>query len=43
MPFLNREPETPYAVGLLIVLGLIMIVAALRYLPFFLHEILGVQ
>jgi hypothetical protein len=43
MPLLNREPETPYALGLLIALGLIMTVAVVRYFPFFLHEILGVR
>jgi hypothetical protein len=42
MPFLNREPETPYTVGLLIVLGLMLIVTVVRYSPFF-HEILGVR
>ena len=43
MPLLNRQPETPYIRGLLVVLGLIMAVAALRYFPFFLREILGVR
>jgi hypothetical protein len=43
MPILNRQPETPYAMGLRIVLGLIMVVAALRYFPFFLHQIFGVR
>jgi hypothetical protein len=43
MPILNRQPETPYVIGLLIVLGLIMVVAAFRYFPFFLHEIFGVR
>jgi hypothetical protein len=43
MPFLNRQPETPYTVGLLIVLGLIMVGAAFHYFPFFLREILGVR
>jgi hypothetical protein len=43
MPLLNREPETPHALGLLMVLGLIMLAAMLRYFPFFLHQIFGVQ
>jgi hypothetical protein len=43
MPLLNRQPETPQTLGLLIVLGLIMVVATLRYFPFFLHQILGVR
>jgi len=41
MPFLNREPETPYTVGLLIILGLIILIAAVRYFPFFLHQVFG--
>ena len=43
MPLLNRQPETPYIRGLLVVLGLILAISALRYLPFFLREILGVR
>ena len=43
MPLLNREPEIPYILGLLIVLALIMGIAVLRYPPFFLHQILGVR
>lgn len=43
MPFLNRKPETPYTVGLLIVLGLMMALAAVRSLPFFLHQVFGVR
>jgi hypothetical protein len=43
MPLLNRQPETPYIQGLLIVLAIILLATVLRYLPFFLHEILGVR
>jgi hypothetical protein len=43
MPILNRQPEAPYIQGLLIVLGLIMAGAAVRYFPFFLHEVFGVR
>jgi hypothetical protein len=43
MPFLNRKPETPYTVGLLIVLGLIMAVAVIRDPLFFLHQVFGVR
>jgi hypothetical protein len=43
MPLLNREPEAPHALGLLIILGMIFAVAVVRYFPFFLHEILGVR
>ena len=43
MPLLNRQPETPYILGLLVVLGLIVVIAALRYFPFFLHQVLGVR
>jgi hypothetical protein len=43
MPILNRQPETPYTVGLLIILGLIMLIAAVHYFPFFLHQVLGVR
>jgi hypothetical protein len=43
MPLLNRQPETPYIRGLLIVLGLILFVSGLRYFPFFLHQVLGVR
>jgi uncharacterized membrane protein YgdD (TMEM256/DUF423 family) len=41
MPLLNRRPEAPYIQGLLVILGLILFSAALRYLPFFLHQVLG--
>ena len=37
MPLLNRQPEPSYALGLLIVLGLILLIAFARYTPFFLH------
>lgn len=43
MPLLNRQPETPYILGLLVVLALVIVVAALRYFPFFLHQVLGVR
>jgi hypothetical protein len=43
MPFLSRQPETPYIVGLLIILGLILLIAALRYFPFFLHQVFGLR
>jgi len=43
MPILNREPEVPYILGLLVVLGLVMLIAAIRYFPFFLHEVFGVR
>jgi hypothetical protein len=43
MPLLNREPDTPYIFGLLLVLALIMFISSIRYLPFLLHEILGVH
>ena len=43
MPLLNRRPEAPYVQGLLVILGLILLAAALRYFPFFLHEVLGVR
>jgi hypothetical protein len=43
MPLLNREPETPYTLGLLLILGVIIIIAVIRHPPFFLHEILGVR
>jgi hypothetical protein len=43
MLLLNRQPETPYILGLLVVLGLILVIAALRYFPFFLHQVLGVR
>jgi hypothetical protein len=43
MPILNREPETPSTLGLLIVLGLILVIAVVRYYPFFLHEVFGVR
>jgi hypothetical protein len=43
MPLLNREPETPYILGLLTILALIMVIAVVRYLPFFLHQVLGVK
>ena len=43
MPLLNRQPEAPYIRGLLVVLGIILAISALRYLPFFLHNVLGVR
>jgi len=43
MPILNRQPETPYIMGLLIVLGLIMAATAIRYFPFFLDQVFGVR
>ena len=39
MPMLNRQPETPYIQGLLVLLALILLATVLRYLPFFLHEV----
>jgi hypothetical protein len=41
VPLLNREPKAAQATGLLIVLGVILLAAALRYLPFFMHEVWG--
>jgi hypothetical protein len=43
MPLLNRKPETPYTVGLLMILGMLILIAVVRHPPFFLHEILGVR
>jgi hypothetical protein len=43
MPLLNRQPETPHIQGLLVVLALILLIAALRYPQFFLHQILGAR
>jgi hypothetical protein len=43
MPLLNRQPETPYILGLLVVLALVIVIAVLRYFPFFLHQVLGVR
>jgi hypothetical protein len=43
MPLLNREPETPYIWGLLTILALVMLIAVIRYLPFFLHQVLGLR
>ncbi len=43
MPLLNRRPEAPYVQGLLIILGLILLAAALRYFPFLWQEVLGVR
>ena len=43
MPLLNRKPEVPYTVGLLMILGVILLIAVVRHAPFFLHEILGVR
>ena len=43
MPLLNRRPEAPYIQGLLVVLGLILLITALRYVPFFLHQVLWVR
>lgn len=43
MPLLNREPETRYVIGLLMILGVILVVAMVRYSPFFLHDVFGVR
>ena len=43
MPLLNRRPEAPYIQGLLLILGLILLSGAVRYFPFFLHQVLGVR
>ena len=43
MPLLNRQPEAPYIRGLLVVLGIILAISVVRYLPFFLRTILGVR
>ena len=43
MPVLNREPETPYILGLLVVLGLVLLATVLRHPLFFRHEIFGVR
>jgi hypothetical protein len=43
MPLLSRQPETPHTLGLLIILGLILLVATLRFSPFFLHQVFGVR
>ena len=43
MPILNRRPEAPYIQGLLVILGLILLAAAVRYFSFFWHEVLGVR
>jgi hypothetical protein len=43
MPILNRQPETPHILGLLVVLALVVTVAVFRYFPFFLHQVLGVR
>jgi hypothetical protein len=43
MPLLNRLPEAPYVRGLLVLLALILLATALRYFPFFLHEVMGVK
>ena len=43
MPILNRQPEAGHAVGILIVLGFVVVFAAIRNLPFFLHELFGVR
>jgi hypothetical protein len=37
MPILNRLPDAHHAAGLLIVLALILLTAAARNVPFFLH------
>jgi hypothetical protein len=42
MPILNRQPEASHARGLLIVLVLVLAVAVIRNLPFFLHQVLGI-
>jgi hypothetical protein len=41
MPILNRQPETPYIQGLLVLLALILLATVLRYFPFFWHEVVG--
>jgi hypothetical protein len=43
MPILNRQPEAGHAVGILIVLGFVVALAAIRNFPFFLHEVFGVR
>jgi hypothetical protein len=43
MPILNRQPETPYIQGLLVLLALILLATALRYFPFVWHEVLGLR
>jgi hypothetical protein len=43
VPILNRQPEASHAAGLLFILGLVLAIAAVRNLPFFLHEILGLR
>jgi hypothetical protein len=43
MPLLNRQPETPYVRGLLIVLALILLATVLRYFDFFVHEVFGLR
>jgi len=43
VPILNRAPELSYTLGLLMVLATIMLVAAIRYFPFFLHQVFGVR
>jgi hypothetical protein len=43
MPLLNRQPEVPYIKGLLVVLGLILLLAVVRYHSFFAREILGLR
>ncbi len=39
MALLNRQPEVPQTIGVLIVLGLVLAVAVARSLPFFSHHI----
>jgi hypothetical protein len=39
MALLNRQPEVPHAVGVLMVLALVLMVAVARSLPFFSHHI----
>jgi len=41
MALLNRQPEVPHAVGMLLVLALVLAVAVARSLPFFTHHIFG--
>jgi hypothetical protein len=43
MPLLNRQPESPYVHGLLIVLALILLATVLRYFHFFVHEVIGLR
>jgi hypothetical protein len=42
MPILNRQPDAHHAAGLLVALALILLIAAARNAPFFLHT-MGVR